>query len=153
MIIKELFLAFLLLCSSSGIGAEPVSAGAAVFSSVLDLSNSLLSMFDTTCSEDGYKRGNNVNLKNNLLGAKLKARGFYQDSGKIYRHGEYELEFNETTSWYFTKHAGSATGSNGVNLWQILDGRGYTLVIFYENPWSGSNFAGFCIDKIDYNDE
>lgn len=145
MLIKELFLTLFSICLCSCIGADPISAGAAVFSSALDLTNTLISMFDVTCSVGGYKRGNNINLKNNLLGTRLKSRGLYQDSGKIYRYGDYELGFNETTSWYFTKHAGSATGSNGVNLWQILDGRGYSLVIFYENPWSGINFAGFCI--------
>lgn len=76
----------------------------------------------------------------------MKSKGFYQDSGKIYRHGDYELAFNESTSWYFTKHAASATGSTGVNVWQIEDGNKYSLIIFYENPWSGYNFAGVCIE-------
>ena len=54
----------------------------------------------------------------------MKSGGFYQDSGKIYRHGEYELNFNESTSWYFTKHAGTATGTNGVNVWRIIGNSG-----------------------------
>ena len=94
-----------------------------------------------TCSKSGYKRGNNINIYNNLTES-INFAGTYQDSGKIYEHGAYTLPPNQNTTWTFVKHAGSATGSNGIVVWNLPSA---SLVLFYENPWSNYNFAGACL--------
>lgn len=71
----------------------------------------------------------------------------YEDSGKIESYGEpFTLPTDKAAVWRFVKHAGSATGSNGVLVYNLPDA---SLTIFYENPWSDWNFAGVCIkDKF-----
>lgn len=41
------------------------------------------------------------------------------------------------------KHSGSSTGSCGVLIYSLSSGS--DLVVYYENPWSGWNFAGICV--------
>ena len=58
----------------------------------------------------------------------MKFLGTYQDSGKIYSHGNYTINSEQNTTWNLVKTAGSATGSNGVMVWGLQNGY---LVIFY----------------------
>jgi hypothetical protein len=109
------------------------------------LAQKIADLFPVTCSRTGYKRGNRINILNGL-NHEIRVSGTYQDSGKIFEsgHGLTYIPARKSTSWEFVKHAGSATGSNGV---LIIDLPQKSLVIFYENPWSKWNFAGFCIEN------
>ena len=80
----------------------------------------------------------------NRLDETISYAGTYQDSGKIFDFGDpYDLPTNQVAKWVFVKHAGTSTGSNGVLMYNLPDA---VLTIFYENPWSGWNFAGACLD-------
>jgi len=78
------------------------------------LASFLQPMFDVTCSDSGYKRGNNINVLNQLTDD-IKYAGAYQDSGKVFGKTNVKpIAPNKNATWNFVKHSGSATGSNGV---------------------------------------
>ena len=102
-------------------------------------------MFDVTCSSSGYKRGNNINVLNQLTDD-IKYVRSYEDSGKPFQKKNLKgIAPNKNVTWNFVKHSGSATGSNGVLALNLPKS---SLVIFYENPWSNYNFAGVCLYRL-----
>ena len=66
-----------------------------VAEAAMKLGELLADAFKVTCSESGYKRGNNINIFNDAKGLTMNYKGTYQDSGKLYNNfiGKRTLNF------------------------------------------------------------
>jgi hypothetical protein len=107
-----------------------IESGFNIANAAFDFTQKIVSLFPVTCSRTGYKRGNRINILN-ALNEEIQLTGRYEDSGKIWDeegHGEKYLGAKKSTSWEFVKHSGSATGSNGVVIYNLPQ---KSLVIFY----------------------
>ncbi len=68
----------------------------------------------------------------------------YHDSGKDYRMDPFSISPNSNRTYIYVKTSGSATGSAGMQVWEMGDSN-YVLGISYDNGWSGWPFATACI--------